>query len=227
VLTRAGGIWARNIVPLCLVALVAALPYYTQGFLAGLTGVKQTRPGLAVVFLFTTLVARPLCYAIFVVAVFQVLSGQRMRIGTAMKQAFARVLPLIACSVFAALAVTGGMMLLVIPGLIVLTMLSVSAQACIIEKLGPIASLSRSAALTKGNRWRLFGLILLVSLLVICASWIWMPLQKLFGRPAVFIGFLFYPLASAYKDTVYAVQFHDLRISKEGVGTERIASVFD
>ncbi len=41
-------------------------------------------------------------------------------------------------------------------------MLYVAVPVCVIEKQGVIASLSRSRALTKGYRWQIFGLFLLV-----------------------------------------------------------------
>jgi hypothetical protein len=121
----------------------------------------------------------------------------------------------------------GGMIFLVIPGLIVMTMLSVSAQACVIERLGPIASLSRSAALTKGHRWRVFGLILIAGLISLGAAVLSSPLPRLLGMPGAILAFLVVGVAAAYRDTVLAVQFSDLRVGKDGVGTERIAAVFD
>ena len=39
---------------------------------------------------------------------------------------------------------------------------AVASPACVVEKIGPIKAMSRSAFLTKGNRWRIFGLIALL-----------------------------------------------------------------
>ena len=46
----------------------------------------------------------------------------------------------------------------------------VTLPACVLERTGPIRSLSRSAFLTKGHRWRVFGLILLVLLVNLIAG---------------------------------------------------------
>lgn len=54
-----------------------------------------------------------------------------------------------------------GFMLLLIPGLILMCLWSLVVPACVLERLGPLSSLSRSARLTKGYRWPVFGLILL------------------------------------------------------------------
>lgn len=227
VLGRAARIWAGNAVPFTLIALVATLPAYLPRFLAAGPALSN---GQALRFLPLTLgtfLTGPLCSATLVVAVFQNLAGDKVRLGTAIARAFARILPLIACAFCAAIATIGGMILLVIPGFIVMTMLQASTQACIIERLGPIESLSRSAALTKGRRWRVFGLLLLIGLISSIAAILAIPLQKYFGMTGVIIAFLLGGLASAYGSTAHAVQFNDLRVSKEGIGTDRIASVFD
>jgi hypothetical protein len=226
VLGRSARIWARNIVPLTLICLLATLPVYVPRLVTGPVMTNKQLIGYVPVLL-TTLLTSPLSYAIFVVAVFQELAGGKMRIGPAIVQAFSRILPLLACTFCSVLAIAGGMILLFVPGLIVLTLLSVANQACVIERLGPIASLSRSAALTKGLRWRVFGLILLVGLTSTAAAAIAIPLQTRLGFAGVVVAFLLGGLAAAFRDTVYAVTFHDLRVCKEGVGTERIAAVFD
>jgi uncharacterized membrane protein len=93
--------------------------------------------------------------------------------------------------------------------------------------VGPIASLSRSAALTKGNRWRIFGLMLLVFLISGGIALAARPMQTHLGTVGVIIAYVATGVAEAFKNTVYAVQFYDLRVAKEGIGTERIAAVFD
>jgi uncharacterized membrane protein len=95
------------------------------------------------------------------------------------------------------------------------------------ERVGPIASLTRSAALTKGNRWRIFGLVVLVFLISGAIALASRPLQIYLGTAGVIIAYLATGVAEAFKNTLYAVQFHDLRVSREGIGTERIAAVFD
>jgi hypothetical protein len=227
VLGRAAGIWARNLAPLTLICLLAALPSYLPNFVARSWVLSSQQNFRFLPLTLTTLITGPLSYGIFAVAVVQNLSGAPLRSGAAIGQSFARVLPLVACYFSAVLAMAGGMILLVIPGLIVMTMLSVSAQACVIERLGPIASLSRSAALTKGNRWRVFGLILIADLISLGTAVLSSPLTRLLGIPGVTLAFLLAGVAAAYRDTVLAVQFNDLRVGSEGVGTERIAAVFD
>ena len=58
----------------------------------------------------------------------------------------------------------GGLILLVVPGLMMATAWCVSVPALIAEDLSPGAAVARSLRLTRGRRWPLFGLLLLVLL---------------------------------------------------------------
>jgi len=130
---------------------------------------------------------------------------------------------------------------LFMPALYVRTMLWVTIPVAVMERRG-LGSFRRSAALTKGSRWRIFLLALLlivvgigVSLLLRAVA-VTVTEMELGGRPgarsASFVG----PLAirwiatafsSALAAVIEAVAYHDLRVAKEGVDTEQIAAVFD
>ena len=60
-----------------------------------------------------------------------------------------------------------GFVALILPGIVILLILCVALPACILEDLSPIAALKRSRELTRGNRWRLLGLVLLNGLILI------------------------------------------------------------
>ena len=60
-----------------------------------------------------------------------------------------------------------GLIAFILPGIFILLMLYVAIPACILEDLSPIAALKRSRELTRGNRWRLLGLVLLNGLILI------------------------------------------------------------
>ena len=63
-------------------------------------------------------------------------------------------------SLLTGIAVLIGLVLLIVPGIIVGIMLMFVGYLVIEEKLGPIEAMKRSAALTKGHRWKLFQLAL-------------------------------------------------------------------
>jgi hypothetical protein len=80
------------------------------------------------------------------------------------------VLPaLIAVSILGALGIGIGFLLLIIPGLILLTVWSVVAPVTVIERLGVFSAFGRSRKLVRGYGWSVFGTVL-VFLLVLAAS---------------------------------------------------------
>ncbi len=60
-----------------------------------------------------------------------------------------------------------GLVLLIIPGLILLTMWAVGAPAIVVEKEGAIAAFGRSWRLVRGDAWSVFGTLVVVLLILI------------------------------------------------------------
>jgi hypothetical protein len=80
------------------------------------------------------------------------------------------LLPLIAVSILAGIGIGIGLLLLIVPGLILLTFWSVVAPVTVIERPGVFSAFSRSWELVRGHGWPVFGTIVLVFLLVIAAG---------------------------------------------------------
>jgi hypothetical protein len=80
------------------------------------------------------------------------------------------LLPLLAVSILAGLGIAIGFVLLIVPGLILLTWWSLVAPVTVIERPGVLAAFGRSRELVRGYGWPVFGTIVLVFLLVIAAS---------------------------------------------------------
>jgi hypothetical protein len=79
-------------------------------------------------------------------------------------------LPLFGLAIVAGFAIAIGFVLIIIPGLILLTWWSVAAPALVIERAGVFGSLGRSRDLVRGNGWNVFGTILLVFLINIAVN---------------------------------------------------------
>jgi hypothetical protein len=166
--------------------------------------------------------------AVLLFGAFQVLRGQSIRVGEALQRAFARFFPLIGLGILWSVALMIGFLLLIVPGFILLCMWAVVVPACVVEGLGPIASMSRSAALTKGYRWKILGLLLLLGIINAVGSKLIEVILGLAGDWLSSIGSLVWFVAwNAYWNCVLVMIYHDLRVAKEGVDTEQIASVFD
>ncbi len=65
-------------------------------------------------------------------------------------------------SLLVGILVTLAAILLLVPGLIVWCVYAVAVPVCVVESLGLRASMTRSSFLTKGNRWRIFGVFALI-----------------------------------------------------------------
>jgi hypothetical protein len=82
---------------------------------------------------------------------------------------FPVLLPLIGLIMLWTIGVAFGMILLLVPGIILLLMWSVAIPALIEERRGIFAAFSRSRDLTRGSRWKILGVavILLVSYMLL------------------------------------------------------------
>lgn len=72
------------------------------------------------------------------------------------------VLPLIGVGILAGIAIGIGFLLLVVPGLILLTIWAVIAPVIVVERSGVMNSFGRSRELVRNNGWQVFGVIFVV-----------------------------------------------------------------
>jgi len=88
--------------------------------------------------------------------------GNRASFADCIAAAVRVLLPLIAVGLIFGIAMIIGFVLLIVPGILVMIMWSVAAPALVVERQGVLESFSRSGDLTKGSRWRIFGLFLVL-----------------------------------------------------------------
>jgi hypothetical protein len=91
--------------------------------------------------------------------------GDPIDVEASYRWGFRRIGSVILVSVLFALAVIGGLILFVIPGLIFIVMLSVSIPALIVEGRRGSDALGRSWSLVKGNFWHVVGVIVVAGLI--------------------------------------------------------------
>lgn len=108
-------------------------------------------------------------YTGFVVKLVQdVRDGRRDdTVGDLFSAAAPAILPLIAFGILFALGVGIGFVLLIVPGLVLLTFWSLGSPAIVVEGAGPIEAFGRSWRLVRGQAWSVFATLLVALLIVI------------------------------------------------------------
>jgi hypothetical protein len=82
------------------------------------------------------------------------------------------IVSLIVFGILFGVGVTIGLILLIVPGLILLTFWSVGAPAIVVEGAGPIEAFGRSWSLVRGDAWSVFATLVVVLLIVIVIGFI-------------------------------------------------------
>jgi hypothetical protein len=180
---------------------------------------------LTFVFLVLTVVTQ----AAITLAAFQALQGVPVSVTASLRAGLARFWALVGLVILEGIGFVFGLVLLVVPALFLITIWYVAMPACLIERLGPTASLRRSAALSKGYRWKLFGIILLVFITFALAGGMVIAIASVTGNQivAAVVRSLAQTVSATLGAIFAAVIFHDLRVMKEGHDTDRIAGVFN
>jgi uncharacterized protein UPF0259 len=88
-----------------------------------------------------------------------------MTIGETFSAATPYILALIGAGILAGLGIAIGLILLIIPGLILLTWWCLIGPVIVLERSGVMDSFGRSRALVKGHGWAVFGVVILTWLL--------------------------------------------------------------
>lgn len=170
----------------------------------------------------------------------QDLNGQRPSLGDALATGLRNFLPLIAVTLLLAIGLAFGFILLIVPGVMLACAWCVAVPSLVADRTGVFGAFSRSADLTRGNRWRIFGLgvILWVALIVIGA--VFNALTGVYSFSAdvgsiveratspLFIGLSVVRgvVTSVLGSALAAVLYVELRRAREGAGPGWLAEVF-
>lgn len=165
----------------------------------------------------------------------ETLRGRPTSWGRAVGVALAALIPLIVTSILLSIGISIGLILFIVPGLILMTVWAVTIPALVAEKAGIFGSFSRSAELTKGERWRIFGLILLVWIIMILAAWVFglvtfgaamTSLNQDWSVIGVILGAIFNTAASIVGAVGVSVLYVHLRELKGESGLDAISDTF-
>ena len=125
-------------------------------------------PSLGLVSLILSLVATTLFTGMIVELVADVQDGRRDASVRGLLQAATPVLgELLLVAIVAGAGVVLGFVLLIVPGLVLITIWSVAAPVVVLERPGGLRALGRSRSLVRGNGWPVFVVILVLGILVV------------------------------------------------------------
>ncbi|MEA2208153.1 MAG: hypothetical protein QOF54_630 [Solirubrobacteraceae bacterium] len=175
--------------------------------------------GLALLALLLSLIATTLFTGMVVELVADVQDGRRDHSVGDLLRAVTPVLgQLILVGIVAGLGIVIGFVLVIVPGLILITIWSVAAPVVVLERPGGLAALGRSRDLVRGNGWQVFGVIFVLFFLILIVSFAIEAAANSAGTGAglvarVVVGVLTGPLSALAQ----AVLYFELRRVKKGL----------
>jgi hypothetical protein len=124
---------------------------------------------------------------------------------------------LIAVSILAAIGIGIGFLLLIVPGLILVTIWSVVAPVTVLERPGIFAAFGRSRELVKGNGWQVFGVIVLFVLIFIAIGIVLGVIGALLSDAGeIVLGWVGSVLTAPLVALAASVLYFDLKEAREG-----------
>ena len=96
--------------------------------------------------------------------------------------------PLVLMSILWGLAVAVGFLLLIVPGLFLITICAVTAPSIVIDRVGVMESFGRSRELVRGNGWSVFGTLVVVWLITIVIAAVISAIGAALGTGGFVIG---------------------------------------
>ena len=216
--------------PLSLAAAVVLAVPNIASILAGTVEVAGVMPTSTIVLTF--LVALPI-YMILIAAVVHRLGAaaelhERATAGQALGRGLRCVLPLIGAAILYLLAVAGGIILLIIPGIILSLSLSFGFFAIVLDNDSALQGLKHSHRLVRGNWWRT---LTVVSVPVVLVMILYIGLMTVFGISLIMsdgqassdalitVSLVEAAIGGITAPLIYAImiaQYHDLKLRKEG-----------
>jgi hypothetical protein len=230
---------------------IAALPsVFLLAFQLATVFVSPAEGGPLVIAVFSLvtvvvyLVTSTLAHGATVVAVSQILLTRETNITEAFNSIRPRIGELVVISLNVGVRVMLGILLLIVPGILLALRYSVAIPVAVLEEAGISDSLSRSATLTKGHRWRILLIYFLIFVLVIIGSMLWPFLTKVVG--AIFSSeiragqtpvweevvlqsgnFLSQSLLSPLMTIALTLVYYDERVRKEAFDLEHMMRQLD
>ena len=160
--------------------------------------------------------------------------GRRAGLGECFGVAAARALPLIGVSILFILGMAIGMMLLIVPGIMFAIAYAVVAPVVVEERVGVTDAFRRASTLTRGARWKIFGL----ALLVVISIWLFEAIVGVvaivlfqrgydpFSVALLLFNILVGTIVATFSSTIQTALYVELREWKDGPLDTKLGEIF-
>jgi hypothetical protein len=231
-LSRSLSIWSRNVAFFLGVSLVAYLP-----MLALSTGIPTSLGEWGIWYLgfILTGILSLVVKGLVTYSVLEQLRGRRPPATESLARGLSKAGPLFAAAFLTGIFLFGAALALVVPAIVLAVRWALLSPVVVAE--GEVDPRERSAQLTAGHRWAIFG----VMILFLVASTVLAAAARLVvGQPFTFVprlqlvdfvsrlvgGILPSALTLSVSAVLYTVIYYQLRSEKEGIDIEQLTSVF-
>jgi hypothetical protein len=240
VLRRTRLVFGRNFFSLAGIAGIAVVPGFMAPASDGYAPINLGLPPRAAMSIYVASIL--LGQSIMCFLAFQRMRGRTIGLREGLKVGLHRSLPLFGITLFT-LVILGILQSLsdpypvpVVAGVILLPVWWMAMPVCVIEGFGPLRSLGRIRVLTKGHRWKM----LVLALVVIVAGAGFLTAMRFLVRailsfgPTEIVGpfarisaLTWLALWTAFFAVLLAVSYHELRADNGGNEPDRIVEVFE
>lgn len=241
VFSRAFGLIGRNIAPFAIIGvlfillpgLVSNFTIYEDLATANFAAFGAVQAAIYLIAIIASLLFIPAAFSI---------AGQdalgEVDMGRMFKTAFATFIPVFIHGILWSLGVGAGMLLLLIPGIILSCMWAVSYAGLVIDRTGIIGSFGRSRYLTKGSRWTIFAIFIILFIVAIVISGVAAVtgpgLGVFTGTPVLEDAGAVFLILSAVANMItyilgaalFAAMYLELRTIRDGADTGQLEEVF-
>lgn len=171
-------------------------------------------------------------YGALVASVHAVAKSAPISLSDAFGIGFRRFLPQIGCFLLMGLAILGGTLLFVVPGLILMVSLSVAPYLVITERMGPLTAVKASHKLVWGNWWRtatILAVVIFITMTAYILVGMLTGIGAFMGGPDAGMGTIAYAAIAALIGAIvtplyYALGLallHDLQLRKQGADLDQ------
>lgn len=226
---------ARKLIPFVVISMAFFVPVLLHA-LNWLQGVKNhgysgDASQFTIISTVLSALAGSLVTAALTYCVVNDMHGQRAGIGACVAKGISSLWIALGVAVVGGLAIAGGLLLVIVPGVVLACMFYVAVPVAVIEQTSIIGALRRSRELTRGHKGQVFGLMLLSGMFRIAVSKVAnaaMPTDTYeSAKRLLYVQFGLDATFAALTAVIAAVAYCALRVEKEGPVMSQLGTAFE